>query len=180
MPNKSLVFKGDSCHGGKLSKERITILPCANMTGTEKLPLLVIGKAAKPRCFKGVKSLPTPYRANKRAWMTGAMFTEWITEHDKKFAKQKRKVAMVLDNCPAHPHVIPGLKAIKMVFLPPNTTSVTQPMDQGIIANLKHHYRSALLQQRLLAIDSAQPHTTAVSVLDAMRYIQKAWTMVKK
>lgn len=72
---------------------------------------------------------------------------------NRKFAKQKRKVAMVLDNCPSHPHIIPGLKAIKMIFLPPNTTSVTQPMDQDIIANIKHYYRSALLQQRLLAID---------------------------
>jgi len=101
------MFKWFILHGGKLSIDRITILPRANMAGTEKLSLLVIGKAAKPRCFKGVKSLPTPYRANKTAWMTGAML---ILEHDKTFVKEKRKVAMVLDNCPAHPHVIPRLK----------------------------------------------------------------------
>ena len=53
LPNRSLVLKGDACHGGKNSKERITILPCANMTGTEKWPLLAIGKAAKPCFFQG-------------------------------------------------------------------------------------------------------------------------------
>ena len=54
LPNRSLVLKGDACHGGKNSKERITILPCANMTGTEKWPLPAIGKAAKPVFFKGI------------------------------------------------------------------------------------------------------------------------------
>lgn len=30
----------------------------ANMSGAEKLKLLVIGKAMKSRCLKGIKSLP--------------------------------------------------------------------------------------------------------------------------
>ena len=54
LPDKTLHMKGETCSGGKKSKERITVLVCANMTGTEKLPLLVIGKFAKPRCFKNV------------------------------------------------------------------------------------------------------------------------------
>ena len=36
----------------------------------------------------------------------------------------------------AHPHV-PTLKTISFILLPPNTTSISQSMDQGIIANLK-------------------------------------------
>jgi hypothetical protein len=60
LPDKTLAFKGDKCHGGKLSKERITLVVGANMDGTEKLPLLAIGKFAKPRCFKGVQTLPKP------------------------------------------------------------------------------------------------------------------------
>ena len=31
-------------------------------------------------------------------------------------------------------------------FLPPNVTSLIQPMDQGIISNLKHIYESAFLR----------------------------------
>jgi hypothetical protein len=30
---------------------------CANMSGTEKRPLLVIGKFQRPRCFAGVAHL---------------------------------------------------------------------------------------------------------------------------
>ena len=44
-PNKTLAFKGESC-SGKHSKERITLLFGANMDGSEKLPLLMIGKSA--------------------------------------------------------------------------------------------------------------------------------------
>ena len=33
-----------------------TVLVCANMSGTEKLPLLVIGRFAKPRCFQNTRS----------------------------------------------------------------------------------------------------------------------------
>lgn len=53
LPNKTFAFKGDSCNGGKNSKVRVTVLLCANMSGTEKLPALVIGKSKRPRCFKG-------------------------------------------------------------------------------------------------------------------------------
>ena len=88
------------------------------MTGTEKIPLLVIGKSEKPRCFKGVNSLPTPYRTNKKAWMTSIIFTEWVREQTRKLSMQNRHVAIVIDNCPAHTHV-PGLRSVKLVFLPP-------------------------------------------------------------
>ena len=67
------MFTGDRCIGGKKSKERMTVLVCANMSGTEKLPLLVIGKSAKPRCFKNYK-VPVDYEANKKAWMTGNFY----------------------------------------------------------------------------------------------------------
>ena len=66
------AFLGDKCIGGKKSKDRITVLVGANMTGTEKLPLLVIGKSKKPRCFKGATA-PLDYTANAKAWMTGGI-----------------------------------------------------------------------------------------------------------
>lgn len=52
-PDKTYTFKGEDCHGGKHSKERITVLFCANMDGSEKLPMLIIGKSKRPHCFKG-------------------------------------------------------------------------------------------------------------------------------
>ncbi|GFV15453.1 hypothetical protein TNCV_4834791 [Trichonephila clavipes] len=49
------------------------------MDGSEKITPLVIGKSAKPRCFKGINSFPTKYRSNKKAWMTTELF-DGLTE----------------------------------------------------------------------------------------------------
>jgi hypothetical protein len=74
LPNKTLAFKGEKCHGGKLSKERLTVLYCCNSDGSEKLQPVVIGKFAKPRCFKHVHSLPCRYCNSKKAWITVDLF----------------------------------------------------------------------------------------------------------
>ena len=73
QPSRTLHFCNEKCSGGKQSKEQISVLVGSNMSGTEKLKLLVIGKAEKPRCFKNVKTSPVDYRNNKKAWMTGEL-----------------------------------------------------------------------------------------------------------
>lgn len=136
LPDRTLTFKGEICSGGKKAKNRITLLLAANMTGTEKLPLFVIGKSQKPRCFKGIRSLPTTYKANSKAWMTSYLYEEWLRQLDKHFLSKKRKIVMLVDNCTAHVEVA-DLKAITQDFLPPNVTSLLRPMDQGIIQSFK-------------------------------------------
>ena len=55
LPDKTLNVKGTDCTGGKKSKERITVSLIANAAGDiEKL--LVIGKSAKPRCFRNLQT----------------------------------------------------------------------------------------------------------------------------
>jgi len=44
LPDRTMTFKNEKCHGGKHSKERVTILLATNMSGTEKLKPLIIGK----------------------------------------------------------------------------------------------------------------------------------------
>lgn len=90
---------------------------------------------------------------------------------DRKYEQQKSKVLMFVDNCGAHGH-ISNLKAITSKFLPPNTTSVLQPMDQGVIKNLKLHYRSRLLNRVLLRVDSDKSY--AVDVLSAIIILSDA------
>lgn len=69
LPDKTLFFRGDLCSGGEMSKDRITVLLCANASGTEKLKPLEIGKSQNPRCLKNVQTFPAHYEANKKAWM---------------------------------------------------------------------------------------------------------------
>ena len=172
LPDKTMRFKGDRCNGGKRSKERITVMVCASMIG-EKVPLLVIGKFKNPRCFKNVRSLPITYKANTRAWMISELFTSWIIDFDKKFQRQNRNVALIIDNCLAHPDVQSQLKAIRLVFLPPNTTYVLQPCDQGIIKNLKTQYRKYLLLKLIAAVEANEEFT--VTLLDCMYLLRLVW-----
>ena len=181
LPNKTLSFKGESCSGGKQSKKRFTVLVAANMTGSEKLPLLVIGKSNKPRAFKN-KTVPLPYKANKKAWMTADFFEKWLRDLDAKFLAQNRKVAMIVDNCTAHPR-LDDLKAMELIFLPPNCTSVLQPCDQGIIKNMKHLYRKKIVKEMILHIESQSRGVTTdkeflVDEYQALVYLRSAWAQV--
>lgn len=164
-PNQTLKMKGEKCVGGKLSKVRITVLVCGNMNGSEKRQLTVIGKSHKPRCFKNVKKLPVDYKANKKAWMTSDLFQEYLRKWDKELSLKKRKIVLLVDNCTAH--IEPkNLDYIKLVFLPPNTTSVLQPMDQGVIRSLKCIYRKQLILRILESYDKNVECN--ISLLDAM------------
>ncbi|XP_064479102.1 tigger transposable element-derived protein 6-like [Ornithodoros turicata] len=58
IPKRSLVTKVDKCKGGKLAKERLSVLLCCSSTG-EKLKPLVIGHAAYPRAFRQRKIHPS-------------------------------------------------------------------------------------------------------------------------
>ena len=133
----------------------------------EKLEMFVIGKPKKPQCFKNVKQLLCWYRAQKKSWMKGVLFEEWVRKLDSPFRDQSRKVALLIDNCPAHPE-IKNLTNINLIFLLPNTTSVLQPMDQGAIQSLKAHYRKKVVRLCIKAVESNKllPH---ISILQPMK-----------
>jgi hypothetical protein len=142
-PEYSLVCEKEPSHGTKQSKERITILVCSNASGSRKLPLVAIGKSANPRGMP--KTLPLTYRSNKKAWMTSVIFEEFVKEFD---SKMSAPTALLLDN--ASVHGISDNLALAhttIIFLPPNTTSRTQPMDAGIIQTMKLRYRKAMINK---------------------------------
>lgn len=71
------------CHGGetqarnfKKSKERVTLMACANASGTCKVPLVFIHSSKNQRCFKhmDINSLPVSYYAQKNPWMDRDIF----------------------------------------------------------------------------------------------------------
>ena len=103
LPGKTMCFRGEDCSGGKLSKQRLTVLLITNADGSEKLRPLVIGKAKKPRCFHQINAFPTEYSSSRRAWMTAKIFTEQLQALDRKMRAQHRKVLLVLDQCLSHP-----------------------------------------------------------------------------
>jgi hypothetical protein len=117
------------------------------------------------------------YAANRKAWMVSSLFENWLRHIDRRMAVQGRKIILFIDNCPAHPK-IQDLKAIKLVYFLPNTTSVLQPCDQEIIWSNKSHYRRQLMQRMINHIDSATPSDFSVSLLDALQMLGSAWMEV--
>ena len=103
--------------------------------------------------------------------MTGDIFKKWLMKLDHKFLRDGKKIALVLDNATCHPPDLQlVLKSIKLVFLPPNTTSVVQPMDQGIICNFKIKFKNMYTQ----ALVEKRPW----DILKVCFAIVKAWELV--
>ncbi|OUC40836.1 DDE superfamily endonuclease [Trichinella nativa] len=174
LPDKTLTFKGENCSGGKLSKERLTVLLCCNESGTEMLKPLVIGKAKNPRCFKNVRTFPCTYHANSNSWMTMAIFESFLRMLDTKMRSMKRKILLFIDQCPAHPADTSYLSHVKVVFFPSNCTSHLQPLDQGIIRCVKQCYRKRIVYDRLASLEAPKK----ISVLDAMNFLNSAWNSI--
>ena len=150
------------------------------MTG-EKYQPLIIGKSAKPRCFKP-ESLSVMYRNNKKAWMNSYLFEEWLKKLNKKMKSQNRNILLFIDNAPSHhPHLT--LSNVKLAFFPPNTTSKTQPMDQGIIQTLKVKFRKKqfkfVLNQMNKSEKSGSEILKEISILNAIYWVDSAWQEVE-
>ena len=84
--------------------------------------------------------------------------------------------AMILDNFSGH-EVDLALDHVKLLFLPPNTTSVSQPMDQGIIKNVKDLYKKMLVEHYWA--ESGSGSFKQINLLQGIRFLKKARDDVK-
>ena len=101
------------CMALKKVKQRIIVF--LQLTGTEKLPLLIKGQYVKLRCFKGVWNLLAMYKSNHKAWMTSNIFQEWLRDLDCKMSVNKRNILLIINNCTTH-SVINNFKAVEVLF----------------------------------------------------------------
>ncbi|KAF6512722.1 hypothetical protein HZS61_008940 [Fusarium oxysporum f. sp. conglutinans] len=183
----SLTLADRPQKGLKLDKTRLTIFPCSNASGTHKLPLWLIGSAKNPRAFgrekQHIRGLPVHWKSNKKAWMTSVIMKEWLLWFDGQMGG--RKVLLILDNFSAHEKAVCEaieenlLRNTRVVFLPANTTALFQPMDQGIINNLKTYYRKLWLEFILYMSFQGSDPLSSITQLRAVLRIIEAWNAVK-
>lgn len=165
--------------GIKREKSRISLVVCTNCTGTDRLPLWVIGHAKQPQALRNVnlQGLECIWRYNKRAWMTTIIMSEWLRSFYSCIGRT-RKVLLLMDNFSAHQAAledVPPPPNILVQFFPANSTSVYQPLDQGIIQNLKHYYHKQWLHYMIVGLDIGQNPLHTMNLYYAIRWITRAW-----
>ena len=82
-------------------------------------------------------------------------------------------IILLIDNCSAHPNINEFLTNIKLVFLPPNTTSILQPMDSGVILNFKDNYRKLLVMEMIRCCNLNLDFK--INVFQAIQMIEDSW-----
>jgi hypothetical protein len=166
-----------------------------NASGSEEQGLFIVGKAKRPRgfskSFQPNRDVGIRYANNKSAWITSQEYSRWVADWNAECSHHDRKIIRLVDNAPTHMvngHDVEqedGLKVInlthiKLVFLPANVTSIAQPLDQGIIACAKAHYRGRLVMF-LLDEANAPGHANkslkklAPNFYQMMCWINSAW-----
>ena len=194
LPQKTLAGHFEkSADGRKTQRACVTINACSNATGSIKLPLLFIGKAKNPRCFRNFNqdNLPVIYRNQANAWVNGPLFKDWYHHNFVPFVQDslremgiEPKAILLLDNCSAHPNEEELISADGNViskFLPPNVTSLVQPMDQGVLASLKRHYHTRLLKELVLHDSngvSVVDFLKGINMLKAVEMIASSWNEI--
>jgi hypothetical protein len=187
VPDTTLAHSPQT--GSKQEKKRITLHVTSNADGSHKLNLWLIGHADNPRPFgrarKNITGLPIVYNHNKKAWMTAVFFLKYLAWFDAQMAR--RKVLLLIDGFSAHESAvkqlledpaIPSLINTRVEFLPANATSLYQPCDQGIIQNLKVHYRRMWLDHMIQVIERGGDPLKQTTLLHATHWAIEAWQKV--
>lgn len=172
LPKESAQLSDCRCEQGQLAHDRLTVYVCANMTGDEKRPLVVVGASPLSRNV----TLPgLNYSVNDKAWMTRQVFLEELGRWERELDARKRKVLLLVDHTACHELVKrSSFRNIALVYAPPNTMGMLLPLDRGVVGALKRNYRKALLVQTVL-----QDIPTILPVREALRLLAVAWKDVK-
>ncbi|XP_070256816.1 tigger transposable element-derived protein 1-like [Myotis yumanensis] len=194
MPTRTHIAKEEkTASGHQASKERLTLLLGANAAGDFKLKPLVC-LAENPRAPNGIwkGQLPVIWKSNKKAWVTLGVFEDWFTNHFvpevKDYCASRGlpfKVLLVLGSAPGHPADLNDFHPnVKVVYLPPSTTSLLQPMDQGVIAFFKAYYLRRTFAMAFRATEDKEltlnDFWKSYNVLAAVKNISDSWDEVKQ
>ncbi|XP_046519737.1 tigger transposable element-derived protein 1-like [Equus quagga] len=182
--------------GFKSFQDHATLLLCANAKGDFKCKPLMVHRAQNPRALRGknLNRMPVHWRWNKKAWMASGIFWDWFHNcfipeaerylHSKNLAF---RVLLILDDAPVHCHeeLENAHPDVEVLFMPPNTASLIQPLSQGIIKAFKAHYTRELYSKAFEALDANEEATMmdywrSVTIRNVIDYIGTSWDSIKQ
>lgn len=193
MPKRTYIMKEEArAPGFKAYKDRVTLVMCGNAAGFMIKPALIY-KAKNPRALKNKNKnqLPVHWMHNSKAWMTKVLTTEWF--HNcfipavKVYLAQLGiafKVLLLMDNAGGHAMDL-SYEGVQVEFLPPNTTSLIQPMDQGVIRAFKALYTRNSLNHLVESMNNDEnfnlkDYWRNYTIATCLENIQKALKEMKK
>ncbi|XP_018430489.1 PREDICTED: tigger transposable element-derived protein 1-like [Nanorana parkeri] len=195
LPSRILIAQEEqSAPGFKPSKDRLTLLLGANVSGTLKLKPMLVYHSQTPRALKGLNKdmLPVYWKWNKKAWVTQEIFLDWYGNYFcptvLRFCERNKlppKALLLLGNAPGHPGNFDAVRTplgVQIVYMPPNTTSLLQPMDQGVIATFKAYYLRQTFSEMVKVLDRSgitmKDYWRSFNVLKGVNNINGAWEEV--
>jgi hypothetical protein len=92
--------------------------------------------------------------------MNHKIMEEYLLWFDQQMKKQGKHSLLLMDNFPAHELGVElrgdSLQNTKVMWLPPNATSIHQPLDQGTIQNWKTHIKKQFVMFMAQTFDSGR------------------------
>ena len=120
------------------AKDRVTEVLCVHADGSQKLLIAIIDKAMRPMCFLSPAACcPVPDFGQAEPRMYGPTIAAWFASV---FVQEARRVTnenvfLVMDNSPSRGQLLAD--GVTIMCLQPNTTSLYQTLDMGIISAVK-------------------------------------------
>ncbi|XP_032813029.2 UBX domain-containing protein 4 isoform X1 [Petromyzon marinus] len=199
LPRGALAMESAShTQGHETGRERIAVFACANASGTHKMKIVCVGKAARPRSLKNsvLDLLPAQYYSQADGRMDPPLFHSWfferfvpaVSEALRELHLPQRGVILV-DSSLAMPneHVLcTDDGRFTALFMPPSIASLLQPMDQDVLGSLKRGFHRELLH-KLLFSDAVEGGAWSLlsfwrglAARDCLYLVADAWESVPK
>lgn len=199
LPRQSYVLKSGtnvkSTNSMKF-KDRVVLYVCTNATGSQKVPLAMIGQSKNPRIL-GMHNRKEKFKYFDQSKVSSdtRTYRRWFHEvflpHIRSLTKEKILliVPFVSDE------VVDENEQVKTVALPPRLDeSIYPPLSMGVVAALKRAYRYNLLNEILFAFENREQNLKNSSkmlagtaglaegrephLLNAMEMLDEAWKSV--
>ena len=149
LPHRTYCFDGDKPAGSAKCKDRLTLLIITNMDDSDHRKLSVIGKSKTPHCWQ-----------KKYKMQVKDMSVDWYASKNAWMTGE------------IHHQIMSKL------MLPPNATSIMQPLDQGIILSAKRRYKKKLVERYLACVENnkdANSLLKALNIVQATNMIATSW-----
>jgi hypothetical protein len=136
-------------------KQRITVILGIDLLNNIKVKPMIILKGTTGQCLNNIP-LSNSYTLSyqKKSWCTYEQFIKFLS-----FLPKDKKILLIYDNFGGHikrevkRYLKKEFPLIRVFLLPPNTTSILQPLDMGVNKPFKNYIKTKYLDWLIKYVD---------------------------